>query len=240
MNHPFLSYFESQGTDIRLLSRFSPKRLGFSSQTLGIPVPNAWDFCPIRLGFLSQTLGNRWDDSFMRMVRAMLCGSFTFIGHIAHLKKTVKDGKDSKNPNFFRKYRNRNSPIHIFVFFEKVLKQPSYLSFPSAIPSTALSEASTLFASSVLFCTKAFTFPSFHTPLFFKKPLIPPLARYRIRGFSLKMGLKLLILRSNFAGNNKRHSSCDIRCWASAKCSRRCTGWWLSGRQPEDGIRLLR
>ena len=97
-------------------------RLGFLSHTLGISVPYAWDFCPIRLGFLSQTLGNRWDDSFMRMVRAMLCRSFTFIGHIAHLKKTVKDGKDSKNPNFFRKYRNRNSPIHIFVFFEKVLK----------------------------------------------------------------------------------------------------------------------
>ena len=70
----------------------------------------------------------------MRMVRAMLCRSFTFIGHIAHLKKTVKDGKDSKNPNFFRKYRNRNSPIHIFVFFEKVLKTTVFTVFTVCNP----------------------------------------------------------------------------------------------------------
>ena len=63
---------------------------------------------------------------------------------------------------------------------------PVLLSVLSVIPSTVPSEADALFAPSVLFCPKAFTFPPFHTPLFFKKPLIAPLARYRIRGFSTK------------------------------------------------------
>ena len=73
VNHPFLSYPESHGTDIRLLSRFSPKRLGFSSQTLGIFVPNAWDFRLKRLGFLSHTFGilvpNAWE-SLGRLLHA--------------------------------------------------------------------------------------------------------------------------------------------------------------------------
>ena len=169
MYHPFLSYPESHGTDIRLLSRFSPKRLGFSSQTLGIPVPNAWDFCPIRLGFLSQTLGNRWDDSFMRMVRAMLRRSFTFIGHIAHLKKTVKDGKDSKNPNFFRKNRNRNSPIHIFVFFEKVLKTTVFTVFTVCNPPHGTFWGRRAFCTICLISSESLHFSSFPRPSVLQK-----------------------------------------------------------------------
>ena len=60
------------------------------SRAFGIPVPYVWDFRPKRLGFLSQTLGNRRDDGFVRMALAMLCRSFTFMGHIAHPEKTVR------------------------------------------------------------------------------------------------------------------------------------------------------
>ena len=56
----------------------------------------------------------------------------------------------------------------------------------SVIPSTTPSEGGALFAPSFGICPKTFTFPLSHTPLFSKKPLIAPLARYRIRGFSTK------------------------------------------------------
>ena len=60
------------------------------------------------------------------------------------------------------------------------------LSVLSVIPSTTPSEGGAHFAPSFGICQKNCIFPFPRPLLFFKKPLIAPLARYRIRGFSTK------------------------------------------------------
>ena len=106
-------------TDVDQQSQLRPKRLGLSSRTLGISVSNAWDSRPIRLGFLSQTLGIPVSYAWESLQRSL---------HASCLRYAMppssegSEGSEGEFSNFFRKYQNLNSPIHIFRILEKVLK----------------------------------------------------------------------------------------------------------------------
>ena len=118
------------------ISRISPKRLGFPSHTLGIPVPNVWDFCSIRLGIVVTTASRELltpccDEASPLLVpsptRKNKEGNPRGLGNKAFRRNTTSisegsEGSEGEFSNFFKKCQNLNSPIHNLVILEKVLK----------------------------------------------------------------------------------------------------------------------